>query len=289
MNSDIFLDSVLSNSLGSDTKVLSSSFIGGGCINNTLKLSTTSGSYFLKWKQNEPELFEKEKEGLEILSNLSPIKIPKVIHCGLIEESNYLLLEFIEKSAPSQLFWEDFGNKLSHQHSITNPTFGLDHDNHIGRLPQRNESKEIWVDFFIQNRLMPQLEMASMNGKVNLEIRNDFDSLFLELPNLFPNERPALLHGDLWSGNFMVGPAGDAWVFDPAIYFGHREAEIAFTQLFGGFDSIFYAAYNEQSPLEPGFEQRIELYNIYPLLVHLNLFGEAYLSGITNTLSRYSN
>ena len=126
-----------------------------------------------------------------------------------------------------------------------------------------------------------------MNGKVNNDILRNFEKLFSVLQNLIPEASPSLLHGDLWSGNFMCGEDGEAVIFDPAVYYGHREIELAFTQMFGGFDKSFYSAYNEEFPLLPGFDDRVDLYNLYPLLVHLNLFGQSYLSGITQTLSRY--
>ncbi|MCP4456969.1 MAG: fructosamine kinase family protein [Cytophagales bacterium] len=283
-----FLQEVLNESLGSETKLLSSSFVSGGCINNTLKLVTSKGNCFLKWNDNEPTLFEKERLGLEILSTSSPLKVPEVLHVGEVEGRDFLLLEYIEKSAPDSLFWENFGHRLAKQHKVRNSFFGLNHDNHIGRLPQKNSSEESWIDFFIQNRLAPQLEMATVNGKVNGEINENFEELYSRLPDLIPDSFPSLLHGDLWSGNFMVGSGGEAVIYDPAIYYGHHEAELAFTQMFGEFEHTFYSAYNEEFPIQSGFDERVDLYNLYPLLVHLNLFGQAYLSGITQTLAKYS-
>ncbi len=224
---------------------------------------------------------------MKILATYSPIRTPAVINIGEIGEKNYLLIEFIEKSVATARFWEDFGQSLAQQHQVTNETFGLDHDNHIGRLHQKNMPKGAWVDFFIENRLEPQLQMAEVSGKVNTNVRQKFDNLYSKLTSLLPEEDPALLHGDLWSGNFMAATDGKVFIFDPAVFYGHREAEVAFTHMFGGFDKLFYSTYNEQFSLLSGFDERIDLYNLYPLLVHLNLFGASYLSGISQTLAKY--
>ena len=164
----------------------------------------------------------------------------------------------------------------------------MDHSNYIGRLPQRNAFEETWVDFFIEHRLEVQLGLAIYNGHVDSFYADRFRSIYAVLPDEFPDERPCLLHGDLWSGNVMIGPKGEPVILDPAVFYGHREAELAFTRMFGGFDPYFYSAYNEATPLEVGFESRIDLYNLYPLLVHVNLFGTSYLSGVERTLKRFT-
>jgi protein-ribulosamine 3-kinase len=284
---DDFLQKVLAVSLGSDAKLTKSVFVSGGCINNTLKLDTSDTSFFLKWKAHEPDLFEKEKLGLELLRSNSPLQIPEVLYCGEIEDKNFLLLEWIEKTTTSSDFWENFGYGLAQQHQATANFFGLNHDNHIGRLPQENSKKEDWVTFFIENRIDPQLRLAVSKRLAPEGLRTQFEKLYPELPNLFPNEPPSLLHGDLWSGNFMIGSEGKACIFDPAVYYGHREMELAFTRMFGGFDTQFYEAYSDAWALEPGFENRVDIYNLYPLLVHLNLFGSSYLSPIQQTLARF--
>lgn len=284
---DEFLQEVLTASLGDGIRLRRSSFVVGGCINNTLKLDTSAGYFFLKWKANEHDLFEKEKLGLELLHSKSTLQIPEVIKCGEIQEKNYLLLEWIEKAVPSSNFWENFGHGLAQQNRASSDSFGLDHDNHIGRLHQSNAPKKDWVTFFIENRIEPQLGLAESNGLAPASLRTQFDELYKDLPSIFPQEPPSLLHGDLWSGNFMIGPHGEACIFDPAVYYGHREMELAFTQMFGGFDVRFYEAYNEAWPLTSGFKNRVDIYNLYPLLVHLNLFGSSYLSPILQTLRRF--
>ena len=244
---DQFLQYVVEETL--DAKLTNSYFVAGGCINNTIRLDTTKGTYFLKWKAHESDLFEKEKLGLELLASNSPIRVPKIIHCGEKVGNNYLLLEWIEKGSTSQPFWENFGSSLAKQHRQGAEYYGLDYDNHIGRLPQINTPSNDWSTFFIEKRIVPQLNKAVNSKLITDQLRSQFDNLFKRLPDLFPKEPPSLLHGDLWSGNFMISEDGEACIFDPAVYYGHREMELAFTKMFGGFDAQFYSAYNEAWPL----------------------------------------
>ena len=285
---DDFLHQVVNSTFGAEQKLLTSSAVAGGCINTTVKLETSSGVFFLKWRHDEPDLFEKEKLGLEMLRLKSPIQIPKVLASGAIGSKNFLLLEFIGSNAGKEHFWEDFGRNLARQHRQTTDHFGLDYDNHIGRLPQKNRWEESWIDFFIENRIEPQLRIGQASRLVSNELWNSFEVLFKKLKDLFPIERASLLHGDLWCGNFMTAANGEACIYDPAVYYGHREMELAFTRMFGGFDTLFYSSYHEEWPLKPRFEERIAIYNLYPLLVHLNLFGASYLAEIQQTLRRFS-
>ena len=263
--------------------------VGGGCINNTARLTTNDGTYFLKWNQAiENELFETEAKGLKSLEESSPLRLPQVLGQGKQKDKAYLLLEWIESGYAESTSWKSFGEGLAQLHRTSAPQFGLDYDNFIGRLPQQNRPHIQWADFFRQERLEPQLQLASSKKLIDSSLRSSFDRLFPILHQLVPAEVPALLHGDLWSGNFMMDQDASPVLVDPAIYFGHRETELAFTHLFGGFDNQFYAAYHSNYPLEQGFEERIEIHNLYPLLVHVNLFGSAYLSGIKQTLKRFT-
>lgn len=282
-----FLETVLKESIDASCELINSTIVSGGCINNTLKLETSHGPFFIKWKPNEPELFQREAQGLEILRSHSPIHVPEVLAKGAFQAYHFLLLEYIESSPRGATFWEDFGGNLAQQHRVIRSQFGLDHDNHIGRLSQQNEFRKSWIDFFVEMRLEPQVAMAEHNRVASPALRKDFEKLYTFLPDLLPDEPPSLLHGDLWSGNFMTDMHGRACIFDPAIYYGHREMELAFTKMFGGFTSAFYKAYDEEWPLAPGFEERQDLYNLYPLLVHLNLFGSGYMAGINQTLKRF--
>ena len=262
--------------------------ISGGCINDCFKISMQKETYFLKINGAMPaDFFQKEASGLDLLRKHSEFNIPNVLKVGHMKSHGYLLLAFIESAQRKTTFWEGLGIKLAELHSITQSSFGLDEDNYIGELVQKNTKLDEWHEFFWTQRLQPQLKLAYGNGRASQQVVNDFNQLNKKLNVLFPIEPPALLHGDLWSGNFMTDQLGLATVIDPAIYFGHREAELAFTRLFGGFDKSFYESYESHLPLESGFNERIDIYNLYPLLVHLNLFGASYLQQIKLILKRF--
>ena len=270
----------LGNALNTTITVNGESSIVGGCINNAIKINTNKGDFFVKWNTNsKANMFQSEYNGLKVLKDTNTIRIPNV----LCFDDDFLILEFIPPSNPNNAFWEVFGQKLALMHKQTHSKFGLDFDNYIGSLYQDNTQNKNWTEFFIQNRLQAQLSIGNFSGT----LLSDFDKLFQKLPNLFPNEKPALLHGDLWSGNFLAKNGDTPMLIDPAIYYGNREMDIAMSKLFGGFNSDFYFAYNESRPLENGWEERIQICNLYPLLVHVNLFGGAYINQMKNILSYY--
>lgn len=286
---DSFYSEILKNLFGADTKLHRISSVAGGCINQTSKLESSQGTFFIKVNSStESDLFEKEEKGLRYLKEKSDLGIPDVLGSGVLDGKVYLVLSWIEKGQTSNNFWKSFGHLLAKQHRETNNHFGLDHNNHIGRLQQSNKNHSHWDDFFIEERLKPQLKLAEESGLIDQALMNSFDLLFRKLGDLIPIEKPAFLHGDLWSGNFLSGSRSTPYVFDPAIYYGHRETELAFTTMFGGFDRQFYESYEEEFPIEPGFEDRIEIHNLYPLLVHVNLFGTSYLSGVLSTLKKFA-
>lgn len=264
-------------------------FISGGCINQGGKLKTSSGEFFLKWNSSKkyPGMFRAEAEGLALLRSAKTASIPKVVLTDSSENFQYLLLEFIVQGKSSSTYWQKLGEQLSqlHQHSFSD--FGLTFDNYIGSLPQQNKRHSSWISFYTEERLKPQVKMALMNGKLEAGIAKKFDTLFGKLPELITEGKPSLLHGDLWSGNLIVNSHGNPCLIDPAVFYGNREAEIAFTYLFGGFDRIFYDSYQSNFPLEKGFDSRIDLYNLYPLLVHVNLFGGGYLNQVVSILRNY--
>ncbi|MCK5701055.1 MAG: fructosamine kinase family protein [Cyclobacteriaceae bacterium] len=286
---DKFFEAVLEDAFGKSIKVKSTAFKSGGCINNALKLITTEGDYFLKWQSGIPEdMFQKEAEGLRLLLMSGAIKIPKVIAYGKLEGKHYLLMENIESVSPTNDYWENFGISLADMHRNNSAEkYGLDHDNYIGKLHQPNDVNEDWIDFFSRNRLEYQLRLAIENRMVSNSFIDRYRKFYELLPDLLPVDQPALLHGDMWSGNVLVGNDGKVCLIDPAVYYGHREIELAFTQMFGGFDYDFYTAYTATYPLEPGFEERVSIYNIYPHMVHVNLFGQSYLNGVESVLKRY--
>ena len=292
MSTQDFFSVILQEAKESFAGPLLSTPVGGGCINHAARLEDSAGNkWFVKWQEGEEALpiFTAEQKGLALLHQHFAGHVPEAIANGSTQGNSWLLMTLVESGPQQADFWEQFGQQLAalHQHSAA--AFGLDHDNYIGSLPQYNTWKPTWADFFIEQRLLPQLAFAERRHLIDTSLRKDFDGLFKKLPDLMPDEPPALLHGDLWSGNFMREPGGEPCLIDPAVYYGHREMEIAFTRLFGGFDDTLYQVYQECHPLEKGFEQRRDLCNLYPLLVHLNLFGTSYLPGIRQSLSAYIN
>ncbi|HOI32255.1 MAG TPA: fructosamine kinase family protein, partial [Bacteroidales bacterium] len=234
-----------------------------------------------------PRMFELEAKGLNLLMNNNKIRVPSVIGTGEAGQTSFILLEHIETGFPDNNFWETFGEELAHLHRETNETFGLDHDNYIGSLPQSNAPTTDWSDFFIAHRLKPQLKLAAAKNLLNSKILNDFEKLFYRLAELFPREVPALLHGDLWSGNFLCDSNQKPVLIDPAVYYGHREMDLAMSKLFGGFSPRFYESYHSAFPHEAGWQERVDLCNLYPLLVHVNLFGGGYVGQLQSSLNRF--
>lgn len=199
----------------------------------------------------------------------------------------FLLMEFIEPGPGSDESSLQFGRQLATLHQTSAECFGLDHDNYIGRLPQSNRRHRDWNAFFIAERIEPQLKQAIDSRAVDAGIANHWKRVARQLPDLIPTGRPALLHGDLWGGNYMFDGSDRAVLFDPAVYYGHHEMELAFTTLFGGFSERFYEGYEEIAPLKPGFQERIPIYNLYPLLVHVNLFGGHYIRQVEAILRNF--
>ena len=283
-----FLESAISSCTIRQVIVRNATAVAGGCINNAVIVETGDGQFFLKWHSSIPQdMFEKEAKGLQILADSKIIKVPKVIGYGFLEGKHFLILENIRSTSPGRQFWEKFGEALANLHQQSNIQYGLSHDNYIGKLVQINTPMDNWIDFFIKCRLEVQLLLAIENKLVTPEFIKVYRKFYELLPRLIPTEKPSLLHGDLWSGNFMVGPDGFACLIDPAVYYGHREVELAFTTMFGGFDHTFYSAYQSSWPLEPGWRERFDIYNIYPSMVHANLFGASYLSGVRTVLNKY--
>ena len=283
-----FLEGAFSQILGERLKILKVQPQGGGCINDAYCVSTEKGRYFVKSNESmAPDMFEKEAEGLRLLHRSQTVRVPGIIGYGGYQGKGFLILEYLTPSRLSIDYWQKLGKELAMLHQVTGEQHGLAYDNYIGRLKQVNNYTSSWVGFFTENRLETQLKLAYVNGHVDGLFVDRFRKLYEQLPSLLPELPPSLLHGDLWSGNVHRGPDGHAWLIDPAVYHGSREIELAFTHLFGGFDQGFYSSYVGHFPLEPGFEERIALYNLYPLLVHVNLFGASYLSGIKQTLKRY--
>lgn len=262
---------------------------GGGDINEAALFESTEGEFFVKWNDAKrfPQMFDKEALGLEFLRQAEEISVPKPLHHDEIGGVGFLMMEAVVSASYSSNFWFTFGNQLAELHKHSSKSFGLEHDNYIGSLHQQNTTTSSWAEFFITQRLEPQLQMVRDSGKADSSLSRRFNALFPKIENLFPIEKPALLHGDLWSGNFMIGSRGEAVLIDPAVYYGHREMDLAMTKLFGGFEEEFYTAYHNNFPLESGWQERVVLCNLYPLMVHANLFGGSYIPQVESILSRF--
>jgi len=264
--------------------------VSGGDINRAYRIKTATGDYFMKVNNNAQAtpMFLAESEGLVLLANtLGSSHVPQTHFFGNAHGEGFLIMEWIDTGEKhTDHSQEALGRLLASLHRQQADTYGLDHNNFIGQLPQCNARTSSWTDFFIEQRLQKQLELARtlVDGT---RLPRGFDRLFSNLDDLYPSERPALLHGDLWSGNYLVDTTGTPILIDPAVYYGHREVDIAMTKLFGGFSKGFYDAYHETYPLQHGWEERVDLWNLYPLLVHLNLFGRSYLRAIQNNLKQY--
>ena len=272
-----------------DLEIKSSKSASGGSINRAAKISTNRGDLFLKWNNNAPDdFFEKEADGLKRLGRSeSNLRIPNVISNGKPESGRpgYLLMEFIEEGRFGDSF--EFGRQLANLHQTGADHFGLDTDNYIGSLPQSNRRHDNWIDFFTEERINPQIKMAIDSGKLATNITQNWNRISTKLIDIFPATTPSLLHGDLWGGNYLFNSDGQAVLIDPAVYYGHPEMDLAFTKMFGGFSGEFYSGYESKSPLEPGFSERVPIYNLYPLLVHVNLFGGHYISQFKSILNKY--
>ncbi len=269
-------------------RVISQQPVGGGSINAAARITCGDQPYFLKWNRADlADMFETEAKGLDLLREASSaFKIPEVAGSGVSDQHSWLLLEWLEPQTTRDRDFAGFGQHLAMMHKKTSESYGLDHNNYIGRLPQSNTFHDSWVDFFINERISPQLKNAVDSGKLSSGLHQNAERLFGRLSELLTNEPASILHGDLWSGNFL-STGNKIALIDPAVYYGNREIELAFTQLFGGFSGSFYNSYFETWPVESGFEQRASIYNLYPLLVHVNLFGGGYCARVESVLSRY--
>lgn len=282
------LEKALARKTGLETTITSSQAIGGGSINQTVKITYGAANFFVKWNRSDvyPGMFDFEKVGLELIGKESSIRVPEIIESGNDASISYLLMEYIPATSPTHSFWESFGIQLAEMHQKTAALFGLNHSNYIGSLPQKNTLSESWDDFYLQQRLLPLISTAQQKKLLSSAILHSFDRLTDRIKTIFPIEKPSLLHGDLWSGNFLCSGDKQPVLIDPAVYYGHREMDIAMTQLFGGFHPIFYEAYNHRFPLEKGWQERVDVCNLYPVLVHVILFGDSYVFQLENMLRR---
>ncbi len=284
----------VSSVCGSNVTVEKKQTVHGGDANDAYALFLSDGEkLFLKINSvSNADFFRAEAEGVAALKATGTLRVPKIYAIGTDGSDSFLLMEYIERAAPARNFWERLGTGLAAMHKadtvsfVSDGKYGFKSDNYIGAGKQKNTPKNSWIEFFSECRLRPQFEMASAY----------FDSTTVRKVNwlldnldrfLYEPERPSLLHGDLWSGNYMSDEMGQPMLIDPAVYVGCNEADIAMTELFGGFDRRFYTAYFEAMGAIPGYEDRRDLYNLYHLTNHLNLFGSAYLSAVVRTIASF--
>jgi fructosamine-3-kinase len=262
--------------------------VGGGSISASFSLLTRGGErYFLKTQAAElADLFDAEADGLAALSDCGCISVPRPLASGVVAAQSYLLLQYLDFAGDRDAAAAELGRRLAEQHGRPMTEFGWPRDNFIGSTPQPNGTTGDWIGFLRDKRLGFQFELAARNGFAG-ELQRLGRKLLARLPEFFDEiPRASLLHGDLWGGNWGALAGGRPVIFDPAVYIGDREADLAMTRLFGGFPDSFYSAYSQVSPPAPGFEARIDLYNLYHLLNHLNLFGQGYLGQVEQTLRR---
>jgi protein-ribulosamine 3-kinase len=264
--------------------------LSGGDINDAFAVALGDGRrVFVKTNGDAPAgMFSAEARGLTWLGEARAVRVPEVL--GVSDEAPaFLALELLEPGPRRRDFDEALGRGLAALHRASPGAFGLDHDNFIGSLPQSNRATARWADFLGRERLLPQLERAVRSGRATVAMQRGFDRLFPRLPELVgPEEPPARLHGDLWGGNLHVSADGAPCLIDPAAYGGHREIDLAMMRLFGGFSERVFAAYAEAYPLGAGYGERVALYQLYPLMVHVNLFGGGYAASVERVLERYA-
>lgn len=282
----IHLEESLENLFNAKTDIASIKSVGGGDINDAYRLIANNKEFFLKVNSSSkyPTMFMAEHRGLELLRNHSDFLIPNVYFNGEHQGFSYLLMEWMDLSSNGD--WREFGISLAGLHSHTDQRFGLDHNNYIGSLPQVNTQSTSWSEFYTNQRLLPLFKTAYDLGKFDKVDQQHLMRLICKLDSIYPTEDASLLHGDLWSGNAAFCNDRPS-IFDPAVYYGHREMDIAMTLLFGGFPVEMYEAYNEVYPLEKAWRDRIDIGQIYPLLVHVLLFGQSYARQVKGILKRF--
>ena len=290
------LDAAVRKLFGDGLRIAGKAPVHGGDINRAYRLSLSDGSaVFMKCNAvRNLSFFTAEARGLAALRGAGAIGVPKALALGTDQAQgiSFLLMEYLEPAPRSRRYWETFGRELAALHRAAVPVqgdlpFGFASDNYIGASPQKNTPAADWRTFFRDCRLLPQMKMAE--GYFDAGTRRQCERVLERLDSYLEEpEFPSLLHGDLWSGNAVCGPDGKAWIIDPAAYVGHFEAELAMTELFGAFPAAFYEAYHEVNPIGAGYRDRRDLYNLYHLLNHLNLFGGSYLGSVRRIVSRYA-
>lgn len=265
------------------------SSVGGGDISRAYHLNTASGQYFIKIHKAPDALrmFQVEKLGLESIADTGVIKTPRVFIVDWWNSLSFCVMDFIESKTPDHKDFQQLGVQLARLHRIRQSQYGWDQDNFIGTLEQSNKPHPDWPDFYVQERLHPQILLAQKNGFFTSDDVPVIRQMQRTCRMYLNAEYPSLIHGDLWGGNFLIGTDGTPYLIDPASYYGHYGVDIAMSQLFGGFDLAFYNAYYKESDNPPITQAQTDLYQLYYLLVHLNLFGRSYYSAVKKLIQKY--
>ncbi|TYA92273.1 fructosamine kinase family protein [Seonamhaeicola marinus] len=269
-------------------KVISTAYISGGDISEAFYIETEKQKYFLKTNTlDKLKMFDLEAKGLQAIAKTNTIATPKIYQSSTFSNSSYLLMEWIESKPASNQDFQTLGKRLAQLHNTSTDSFGFEHNNFIGSLSQSNKKHLSWTDFYIKERLQKQLDLANASNLLSTNEIPTTSTMQEVLQPLFQNIKPSLLHGDLWSGNYLMSSKGVPYLIDPAVYYGHGEIDIAMTKLFGGFSNAFYEAYFNSIPPDTNTNLRIEIYQLYYLLVHLNLFGKSYYGSVTSILRKF--
>ncbi|SOD39784.1 fructosamine kinase family protein [Nitrosovibrio sp. Nv4] len=267
------------------------SSVGGGCINQAYRIEDNGRRFFVKLNNADClSMFEAEAAGLQEIHSSRTLRVPVPVCWGKNSSTAWLVLEYLEIGKGSRSSAATLGSGLAAMHHFSSEKYGWTRDNTIGATPQINISSSNWIEFWRKYRLGYQLRLAAVNGHSGHSgrLQTQGERLMEQLDCFFPGSQPvaSLLHGDLWSGNYSFDEAAQPVVFDPAVYYGDRETDVAMTELFGGFPDVFYAAYRDAYPLDPGYATRKTLYNLYHILNHLNLFGAGYLRQAEQMIDR---
>lgn len=271
------------------TDVRDLSKLSGGDINAAFHFRSVGQDYFIKVNSSapHPDLFEREANGLDELKKHTEFHIPEVVGTGKDGEHQFLILEFLHPGRAGTTSWRDFAERLAKMHRYSNTKFGFFENNYLGTQPQDNREKESWAEFYAENRLLPSIRQMYDKKIGSRAVVRQTEQLCKKLTEIYPEELPALVHGDLWSGNYHVMQSGEITLIDPAVYYGHREMDLGMARLFGGFPDVFYDVYARYYPLESGLEERLQISQLYPLIFHAIRFKGSYIGAVERILAKF--
>lgn len=263
--------------------------LSGGDISSVYKIRSVTRNYLVKTHTGSEamDMFQSEKQALDYIKSTNSMGVPEVFHLSEFEGIAILVMEYIQSGSPRSEDWKKFGYDLAKLHSVSHEFFGWEKDNFIGSLEQQNTLHRSWPEFYASERLQVQLELALHHNLLSSGEVPSFENIKEVCITYLQVAKPQLVHGDLWGGNFLFDSQGKAWLIDPAMYFGHGMVDIAMSKLFGGFAPIFYEAYHDVIPKPTYYQEQIDLYQLYYLLVHLNLFGRSYYGSVKRLLQNY--